>query len=129
MERPDPFYVVRDEVIKSLDQAKVEYEAWKHEVVSKSTNIKPVETALRETIRNIDWDLEDLQVCKIFFGAITLAIIFRNPCCFLKKRKGICFIFIPQWYSYSNASLVTFLIGEFPFSNKLRKNLRILVCR
>lgn len=62
MEKPDPFYVVRDEVVKSMTQAKVEYEAWKHEVISRSANIKPVETALRKTIRNIEWDMEDLQV-------------------------------------------------------------------
>ena len=62
MNKPDPFYAVRDEIVKSLSQAKVEYEAWKHEVVSKSANVKPVETSLRETLRNIDWDLEDLQV-------------------------------------------------------------------
>lgn len=67
MDRPDPFYVVRDEIVKSLSQARVEYEAWKHEVVSKSTNIKPVETALRESIRNIDWDLEDLTVSIIYY--------------------------------------------------------------
>lgn len=62
MDRPDPFYVARDEIVKSLAQAKVEYEAWKHEVITKSTNIKSVETALRESIRNVDWDLKDLQV-------------------------------------------------------------------
>lgn len=71
MDRPDPFYVVRDEIIKSLSQAKVEYESWNHEVTTKSTNIKPVETALRESIRNIDWDLEDLQE--------TVLIVEKNP--------------------------------------------------
>lgn len=67
MDRPDPFYVVRDEIVKSLSQARVEYEAWKHEVVTKSTSIKPMETALRESVRNIDWDLEDLQVIIVNF--------------------------------------------------------------
>lgn len=67
MDRPDPFYVVRDEIVRSLGQAKVEFEAWKHEVVSRSTNVKPVETALRETIRNIEWDIEDLQVIRTSF--------------------------------------------------------------
>ncbi|KAM7541065.1 hypothetical protein Aperf_G00000037077 [Anoplocephala perfoliata] len=71
MDRPDPFYVVRDEIVKSLAQAKVEYEAWKQEVVSKSANIKPTETALRESIRNIDWDLKDLQE--------TVLIVEKNP--------------------------------------------------
>ncbi|VDL62695.1 unnamed protein product [Hymenolepis diminuta] len=71
MDRPDPFYVVRDEIVKSLSQARVEYEAWKHEVVTKSTNIKPMETALRESVRNIDWDLEDLQE--------TVLIVEKNP--------------------------------------------------
>ncbi|VDD79797.1 unnamed protein product [Mesocestoides corti] len=71
MDRLDPFYVVRDEVIKSLTQAQVEYEAWKHEVVAKSVNIKPAEMALRETIKNIDWDLEDLQE--------TVLIVEKNP--------------------------------------------------
>lgn len=71
MDRPDPFYVVRDEIVKSLGQAKVEFDAWKHEVVSESTNIKTAETALKETIRNIDWDLEDLQE--------TVQIVERNP--------------------------------------------------
>ncbi|CDS41019.1 syntaxin 6 [Echinococcus multilocularis] len=71
MDRPDPFYVVRDEIVKSLGQAKVEFDAWKHEVVSESANIKTAETALKETIRNIDWDLEDLQE--------TVQIVERNP--------------------------------------------------
>ncbi|KAL5112177.1 Syntaxin-6 [Taenia crassiceps] len=71
MDRPDPFYVVRDEIVRSLGQAKVEFEAWKHEVISRSTNVKPVETALRETLRNIDWDIEDLKE--------TVQIVERNP--------------------------------------------------
>ncbi|VDK33671.1 unnamed protein product [Taenia asiatica] len=71
MDRPDPFYVVRDEIVRSLGQAKVEFEAWKHEVVSRSSNVKPVENALRETIRNIDWDIEDLQE--------TVQIVEKNP--------------------------------------------------
>ncbi|KAL7053377.1 hypothetical protein AAHC03_027180 [Spirometra sp. Aus1] len=70
-ERPDPFYVVKDEVIKSLAQANTEYEAWKNEVLSKSVDIKTVETALRQTIRNIEWDLEDLQE--------TVLIVEKNP--------------------------------------------------
>ncbi|VDM30658.1 unnamed protein product [Hydatigera taeniaeformis] len=71
MDGPDPFYVVRDEIVKSLDHAKVEFEAWKHGVISRSTDVKPLETALRETVRNIDWDIEDLQE--------TVQIVEKNP--------------------------------------------------
>ncbi|VDL97330.1 unnamed protein product [Schistocephalus solidus] len=70
-ERSDPFYVVKDEVIKSLAQANTEYEAWKSNVLGKSANIKTAETALRQTIRNIEWDLEDLQE--------TVLIVEKNP--------------------------------------------------
>ncbi|VDN10273.1 unnamed protein product [Dibothriocephalus latus] len=78
-ERPDPFYVVKDEVIKSLAQANTEYEAWKSDVLGKSANVKTAETALKQTIRNIEWDLEDLQVCITYKETVFLSPVYHKP--------------------------------------------------
>lgn len=53
MEKKDPYFCMQDEVIKSLDKAKKAYFT-----LNSINDVHP----LRQIIKNIEWDLIDLEV-------------------------------------------------------------------
>jgi len=78
MSLEDPFFVVKDEVTKALNRTRGLYQRWKElrreEVVfvsNKDENLQRITTELRNSIRSIEWDLEDLED--------TIAIVEKNP--------------------------------------------------
>ncbi|VEL29865.1 unnamed protein product [Protopolystoma xenopodis] len=64
----DPYFIVQDEIVTSLSKAKTHYITWTSENVKEDSDSSKL---LRQMIRNIEWDLEDLQE--------TVAIVERNP--------------------------------------------------
>jgi len=71
----DPFYVVKDEVIKALHKTRELYERWR--IGDEGIEIRSAEeqewaaTELRNSLRSIEWDLEDLDD--------TVQIVEKNP--------------------------------------------------
>ncbi|XP_052093447.1 syntaxin-6-like [Mytilus californianus] len=79
MSLEDPFFVVRDEVQKALQSATSLYERWS-ELINNPKSVSKEEydwttNELRNSLRSIDWDLEDLEE--------TIDIVEKN----LKKFK------------------------------------------
>jgi len=90
MSLEDPFFVVKDEVLKALHNTRELYERWR--AVDEGRDIRSIEeqewaaTELRNALRSIEWDLEDLDD--------TVQIVEKNPAKFridaaeLAVRKG-----------------------------------------
>eukprot|EP00092_Neocalanus_flemingeri_P011382 GFUD01012265.1.p1 GENE.GFUD01012265.1~~GFUD01012265.1.p1 ORF type:complete len:249 (+),score=81.18 GFUD01012265.1:73-819(+) len=90
MSLEDPFFVVKDEVMKALTKTRGLYERWKNGEEGKE--FRTVEeqewsaTELKNSLRSIEWDLEDLED--------TVQIVEKNPTKFridgaeLAVRKG-----------------------------------------
>ena len=79
MSLEDPFFVVRDEVQKALQSATNLYERWS-ELINHPKSVSKEEydwttNELRNSLRSIEWDLEDLEE--------TIDIVEKN----LKKFK------------------------------------------
>ncbi|XP_076320832.1 syntaxin-6-like [Tachypleus tridentatus] len=94
MSLEDPFFVVKDEVIKAVSKTKGLYQRWCElqedpNIVSKE-EVEWTTNELRNGLRSIEWDLEDLEE--------TVGIVEKNPKKFkideteINKRK----IFITQ---------------------------------
>ncbi|XP_076315650.1 syntaxin-10-like [Tachypleus tridentatus] len=87
MSLEDPFFVVKDEVIKAVSKTKGLYQRWCElqedpNIVSKE-EVEWTTNELRNGLRSIEWDLEDLEEtvaqvssaldgCYIFLGNVQL---------------------------------------------------------
>jgi len=90
MSLEDPFFVVKEEVLKALTKTRTLYERWRtgDEGAEYRTNEEQEWTAteLKNSLRSIEWDLEDLED--------TIQIVEKNPTKFridgaeLSVRKG-----------------------------------------
>jgi len=73
----DPFFIVKDEVVKAVTRTKGLYQRWcelQEENVGTGSGKEELEwttTELRNSLRSIEWDLEDLDE--------TVTIVQRNP--------------------------------------------------
>ncbi|XP_026316867.1 syntaxin-6 isoform X2 [Hyposmocoma kahamanoa] len=82
----DPFYVVKDEVFKALNKTRGLYLRWQE--ISKTPSIPNspeaewTSTELRNALRSIEWDLEDLED--------TISIVEKNSSKFKIDNKEIC---------------------------------------
>jgi len=86
----DPFFVVKDEVMKALTKTRGLYERWKNGAEGKEFRTSEEQewssTELKNSLRSIEWDLEDLED--------TVQIVEKNPTKFridrgeLAVRKG-----------------------------------------
>lgn len=71
----DPFFVVKDEVQKAVETSKNLYQRW-CELINENRMVVKEEldwttNELRNSLRSIEWDLEDLEE--------TISIVERNP--------------------------------------------------
>ncbi|CAH0715972.1 unnamed protein product, partial [Brenthis ino] len=61
----DPFYVVKDEVFRALNKTRGLYLRWqeisKAPIIPNSPEVEWTSTELRNALRSIEWDLEDLE--------------------------------------------------------------------
>jgi len=89
MSLEDPFFVVKDEVLKALNKTRELYERWKNYEDGPEYRTEEEEwttTELKNSLRSIEWDLEDLED--------TVQIVEKNPTKFridgteLAIRKG-----------------------------------------
>ncbi|EFX69800.1 hypothetical protein DAPPUDRAFT_113324 [Daphnia pulex] len=75
MSLEDPFFVVKDEVTKALNRTRGLYQHWQHlrkeGIVFSKDEVQKTTAELRNSIRSIEWDLEDLED--------TIAIVEKNP--------------------------------------------------
>jgi len=75
MSQRDPFFTVKDEVLKTLVQAKAQYQRWcavSHDGSSQTyRECDQVRDQLKVSLRNIDLDLEDLEQ--------TISVVEQNP--------------------------------------------------
>ncbi|XP_028170390.1 syntaxin-6 [Ostrinia furnacalis] len=82
----DPFYVVKDEVFKALNKTRGLYLRWqeisKAPVAPTSPEVEWTSTELRNALRSIEWDLEDLED--------TISIVEKNSSKFKIDNKEIC---------------------------------------
>ncbi|XP_069990379.1 syntaxin-6 isoform X4 [Penaeus vannamei] len=72
----DPFFVVKDEVCKALNKTRGLYQRWgelqeEGAVVTSKEELDWTNTELRNALRSIEWDLEDLEE--------TIGIVEKNP--------------------------------------------------
>ncbi|KAL0902044.1 hypothetical protein ABMA27_000011 [Loxostege sticticalis] len=77
----DPFYVVKDEVFKALNKTRGLYLRWqeisKAPAAPNSPEVEWTSTELRNALRSIEWDLEDLEdTINILFN--TFILLFFN---------------------------------------------------
>ncbi|XP_044734196.1 syntaxin-6 isoform X1 [Chrysoperla carnea] len=82
----DPFFVVKDEVFKALNQARGLYLRWIElqdgEVLTVSKDeVEWTNTELKNAVRSIEWDLEDLED--------TIGIVEKNPTKFKIDNKEL----------------------------------------
>ncbi|XP_064395680.1 syntaxin-6-like [Halichondria panicea] len=63
MSLEDPFFVVRDEVRQSMNNAQSQYSQWSMLLDSEADidKVQGVATELKNCIKSIEWDLEDLE--------------------------------------------------------------------
>ncbi|XP_026500520.1 syntaxin-6 [Vanessa tameamea] len=82
----DPFYVVKDEVFRALNKTRGLYIRWqeisKAPVAPNSPEVEWTSTELRNALRSIEWDLEDLED--------TISIVEKNSSKFKIDNKEIC---------------------------------------
>ncbi|XP_063394248.1 syntaxin-6 [Cydia fagiglandana] len=85
MTMEDPFYVVKDEVFKALNKTRGLYLRWqeisKAPVAPNSPEVEWTSTELRNALRSIEWDLEDLED--------TISIVEKNSSKFKIDNKEI----------------------------------------
>ncbi|XP_042229795.1 syntaxin-6-like isoform X4 [Homarus americanus] len=72
----DPFFVVKDEVCKALNKTRGLYQRWgelqeEGAIVTSKEELDWTNTELRNALRSIEWDLEDLEE--------TIGIVEKNP--------------------------------------------------
>ncbi|CAG9855796.1 unnamed protein product [Phyllotreta striolata] len=83
----DPFFVVKDEVFKALNKTRGLYLRWKelHEdtVCLTKDEIEWTNTELKNSLRSIEWDLEDLED--------TIDIVEKNPTKFKIDNKELTY--------------------------------------
>ncbi|XP_075229137.1 syntaxin 6 [Lycorma delicatula] len=82
----DPFFVVKEEVSKALNKTRGLYRRWVELQEEISTNLSKDElewtkTELRNALRSIEWDLEDLED--------TIGIVEKNPTKFKIDNKEL----------------------------------------
>ncbi|CAH8527200.1 unnamed protein product [Schistosoma turkestanicum] len=78
MDDTDPYFCMQDEVCKNLQLTKTLYEDWKSGSASDGQKLL---TKIRQTVKNIEWDLMDLQE--------TIAAVENNPTKFHLSDKDI----------------------------------------
>uniref|UniRef100_A0A1B0D9L8 Syntaxin 6/10/61 N-terminal domain-containing protein n=1 Tax=Phlebotomus papatasi TaxID=29031 RepID=A0A1B0D9L8_PHLPP len=61
MSLEDPFFVVKDEVFKALNKTRGLYLRWRELGDSSGAEVEWTTTELRNSLRSIEWDLEDLE--------------------------------------------------------------------
>ncbi|XP_059614281.1 syntaxin-6 [Phlebotomus argentipes] len=71
MSLEDPFFVVKDEVFKALNKTRGLYLRWRELGDSSGAEVEWTTTELRNSLRSIEWDLEDLED--------TIGIVEKNP--------------------------------------------------
>ncbi|XP_055837726.1 syntaxin-6 isoform X1 [Episyrphus balteatus] len=71
MSLEDPFFVVKDEVFKALNKTRGLYLRWRELGESSAAEVEWTTTELRNSLRSIEWDLEDLED--------TISIVEKNP--------------------------------------------------
>ncbi|XP_039501224.1 syntaxin-6 isoform X1 [Drosophila santomea] len=71
MSLEDPFFVVKDEVFKALNKTRGLYLRWRELGENGGTEAEWTTTELRNSLRSIEWDLEDLED--------TISIVEKNP--------------------------------------------------
>lgn len=86
MSLEDPFFVVKDEVSKALNKTRGLYRRWLELQDDSGLNISRDElewtsTELRNALRSIEWDLEDLED--------TISIVEKNPTKFKIDNKEL----------------------------------------
>ncbi|XP_069169105.1 syntaxin-6 isoform X3 [Procambarus clarkii] len=72
----DPFFVVKDEVCKALNKTRGLYQRWGElqedgVIITSKEELDWTNTELRNALRSIEWDLEDLEE--------TIGIVEKNP--------------------------------------------------
>jgi len=88
MSLEDPFFVVKDEVTKALNRTRGLYQLWLQQQQGVTFSKDDKTADLRNSIRSIEWDLEDLED--------TIAIVEKNParfrlnCSEVSQRR--CFV-------------------------------------
>nr|QQY02454.1 syntaxin 6 [Cryptocotyle lingua] len=75
----DPYYTVQDEVIKNLESTRALYQDWLK--ADSSKNLPELSDSLRQVLRSIEWDLEDIQE--------TVSIVESNPSRFQLSEKDV----------------------------------------
>ncbi|KAH6945090.1 hypothetical protein HPB50_007194 [Hyalomma asiaticum] len=90
MSLEDPFFVVKDEIVKAIANNKTLFERWNQyqdpSSLPSKEDIDWTTSELRKGLRSIEWDLEDLEE--------TVAIVEKNPKKFkiddkeIKSRKA-----------------------------------------
>ncbi|XP_017106333.1 syntaxin-6 isoform X1 [Drosophila bipectinata] len=71
MSLEDPFFGVKDEVFKALNKTRGLYLRWRELGESGGAEVEWTTTELRNSLRSIEWDLEDLED--------TISIVEKNP--------------------------------------------------
>lgn len=71
MSLEDPFFVVKDEVFKALNKTRGLYLRWRELGEASGAEAEWTTTELRNSLRSIEWDLEDLED--------TISIVEKNP--------------------------------------------------
>ncbi|XP_030560272.1 syntaxin-6 [Drosophila novamexicana] len=71
MSLEDPFFVVKDEVFKALNKTRGLYLRWRELGENGGAEVEWTTTELRNSLRSIEWDLEDLED--------TISIVEKNP--------------------------------------------------
>lgn len=85
MSLEDPFFVVKDEIVKAIANNKTLFERWNQyqdpSSLPSKEDIEWTTSELRKGLRSIEWDLEDLEE--------TVAIVEKNPKKFKIDEKEI----------------------------------------
>uniref|UniRef100_B5M731 Syntaxin-like protein n=1 Tax=Amblyomma americanum TaxID=6943 RepID=B5M731_AMBAM len=85
MSLEDPFFVVKDEIVKAIANNKTLFERWNQyqdpSSLPSKEDIDWTTSELRKGLRSIEWDLEDLEE--------TVAIVEKNPKKFKIDEKEI----------------------------------------
>ncbi|EDW58776.1 syntaxin-6 isoform X1 [Drosophila virilis] len=71
MSLEDPFFVVKDEVFKALNKTRGLYLRWRELGENGGAEVEWTTTELRNSLRSIEWDLEDLEDA--------ISIVEKNP--------------------------------------------------
>ncbi|SPP73974.1 blast:Syntaxin-10 [Drosophila guanche] len=77
MSLEDPFFVVKDEVFKALNKTRGLYLRWRELGEDGGAEVEWTTTELRNSLRSIEWDLEDLEdtINILFLNCIAANVI------------------------------------------------------